>query len=174
LNGRDIPFVNSVKYLGVTFGKKITWRLHIETIEAKAFGTFIRIYPLFQSERLSTNIKFTLHKALIKSAMTYVCPAWEFAAETHLLKLQLVQNKVLRTIGNFPTHTSIRDMHLAFQVQYVYGYITTLCRRQAEIIHNHENENVRNNGQYETHTENIRGLTWRGHVYDCSMPWQRE
>jgi hypothetical protein len=69
--------------------------------------------------------------------MTY--PAWEFAAETHLLKLQRVQNRVLRTIGNFPRHTSIRDMHVALQVPYVYDYVTKLCRRQAEIIHNHKN-----------------------------------
>jgi hypothetical protein len=34
-------------------------------IEAKAFGTFIRIYSLFKSERLNANIKLTLHKALI-------------------------------------------------------------------------------------------------------------
>jgi hypothetical protein len=33
LSGRDIPFVNSVKYLGVIFDKKVTWRLHIEMIE---------------------------------------------------------------------------------------------------------------------------------------------
>jgi hypothetical protein len=46
LNGRDIPFVNSVKYLGVIFDEKITRRLHIETIEAKAFRTFIRIFPI--------------------------------------------------------------------------------------------------------------------------------
>jgi hypothetical protein len=44
LNGQDIPFVNSIKYLGVIFDKKITWRLHIETIKAKDFRTFIRIY----------------------------------------------------------------------------------------------------------------------------------
>jgi hypothetical protein len=32
LNGRDIPFVNSAKYLGVNFDGKVTWRLHIEMI----------------------------------------------------------------------------------------------------------------------------------------------
>jgi hypothetical protein len=37
LNGRNIPFVNSVKYLGVIFYKRMTWRLHIEMTEAKAF-----------------------------------------------------------------------------------------------------------------------------------------
>jgi hypothetical protein len=80
LNGRNITFINSVKYLGVIFDKKVTWRLHIEMIEAKAFRKFIRIYSLFKRERLSTNIKLTLHKALIRSIMTYACPAWEFAA----------------------------------------------------------------------------------------------
>jgi hypothetical protein len=57
-------------------------------IEAKAFRTFIRIYSLLKSERLSANIKLTLHKALIRSIMTYTCPAWEFETECHLLKLQ--------------------------------------------------------------------------------------
>jgi hypothetical protein len=93
-------------------------------IEAKAFRTFIRLYSLFKSERLSGNIKLTLHKTLIRSVMTYACPAWEFAAESHLLKLQRLQKKVLRTIGNFPRRTPVRDMHVAFQIPYVYDYIT--------------------------------------------------
>jgi hypothetical protein len=37
LNGRNIPFFNHVKYLGVIFDKRIIWRLHIEIIEAKTF-----------------------------------------------------------------------------------------------------------------------------------------
>jgi hypothetical protein len=42
---------------------------------AKAFRTFIRIYSLLKSERLSAKIKLTLHKALIRSVMTYACSA---------------------------------------------------------------------------------------------------
>jgi hypothetical protein len=45
LNWRNIQFVDSVKYLGVIFDKRMTWRLHIQIIEAKAFRTFIRLYP---------------------------------------------------------------------------------------------------------------------------------
>jgi hypothetical protein len=75
LNGRNTPFVNNVKYLGVIFDKKITWRSHIEMIEAKAFTAFVTTYSIFKSKRLNINIKLTLHKALIKSLMTYACPA---------------------------------------------------------------------------------------------------
>jgi hypothetical protein len=74
LSGRNIRFVNHVKYLGVIFDNRITWRLHREIIEAKAFRTFIRIYFIFKIERLSTNIKLNLHKTLISSVMIYACP----------------------------------------------------------------------------------------------------
>jgi hypothetical protein len=47
-------------------------------IEAKAFRTFIRLYFLLKSERLSSNIKLTLHMALSRSVMTYACAAKEF------------------------------------------------------------------------------------------------
>jgi hypothetical protein len=36
----------------------------------------------------------------MESVMTYACPAWELVADIYLLKLQHLQNKVLRTIEN--------------------------------------------------------------------------
>jgi hypothetical protein len=48
------------------------------------------------------------------------------------MKLQHLQNRVLQTIGNFPGHTPICDGHAAFQIPYVYDYITKLCRQQAK------------------------------------------
>jgi hypothetical protein len=122
LNRRNIQFVNSVKYLGVIFDIKITRRLHIEMIEAKAFRTFIRIYSLFKSKRLSASIKLTIHQALIRSVMTYACPTWDFAADTHLMKLQRLQKKVHRTIGNFPRRTPVRELHKGFSIPYIHDY----------------------------------------------------
>jgi hypothetical protein len=169
LNGRNIPFVNSVKYLGVIFDKRMTWKLHVQMTEAKAFKTFIRIYSLFKSERLGTNIKLTLHKTLVRSVMTYACPAWEFATESHLLKLQRQQGKVLSTTGNFPRCISVHDTHKAFHIMYVYDYITKSCRQQAEDIQNHENENVRYIGSGKArHRKYKRLKLGGGHVYDYS------
>jgi hypothetical protein len=72
-----------------------------------------------------------MYKALIRSIMTYACPTWEFAAETHLMKLQRLQNRFLRSISNVDRCTSVRDLHSGFKIPYVYDYITKLCRRQA-------------------------------------------
>jgi hypothetical protein len=112
---------------------------------------------------------FHLHKALIKTVITYACPAWELAADTYLLKLQRLQNKVLRTIGNFPRCTPVRDMHTAFNLPYVYDYITKLCRKQAEVIRNHENEHVCSIGQGEArHRKYKRLKLGGGQAYDRS------
>jgi hypothetical protein len=149
----------------------MTWRLHIETIEA--FITFIRLYSLLKSKRLSVNIKLNLHEALFRSVMTFACPAWEFAAETYLLKLQHLQNSGLRTKGNLPRCTLVRVMHVAFQIPYVYDYITKLCRRQAEINNNNNNKSftIMKMKIYaildksKPHTENIRGLNLAAVIY---------
>jgi hypothetical protein len=52
--------------------------------------------------------------------MTYARPAWELAAP---LKEQRLQNKVLRTTGKFPNCTSVRELHMVFEVPHIYDYI---------------------------------------------------
>jgi hypothetical protein len=59
--------------------------------------------------------------------MTYASPDWEFVADSHLVNLQGLQNRVLRTIGNLPKPTPVHDLHMAFKIPYVYDYITKLC-----------------------------------------------
>jgi hypothetical protein len=101
--------------------------------------------------------------------MTYASPTWESAADTHLLKLQCLQNKVLRTIGNFPRRTPVHELHTAFNIPYVYDFITKLCRQQAEVMLNHHNENVRNIGQGEARHRKYKWLKLgSSQAYDCS------
>jgi hypothetical protein len=75
LKGRNNRFVKEMKYLGVIFYSRITWRQHTDSIVTQALQTFIRIYPLLKSERLSAKSKLTLYEALMRSKMTYACPA---------------------------------------------------------------------------------------------------
>jgi hypothetical protein len=128
--------------------------------EAKAFRTFIRICSLLTSEGLSANIKLTLHKALIRPVITYACLAWELVAHTYLLQLQLLQKKVLRTTGNIlrcasAHHWKLFNMRIdprfvhGFHLLYVHDYIIKLCRQQAEVTKNLENEHVSRIGQGE-------------------------
>jgi hypothetical protein len=86
--------------------------------------------------------KYCKDRILIRSVITYTCPTWELVADIYLSKLQHMQNKALHTTGNFPRCTLVCDLHTAFNLPYVYNYITKFCRHQAEIIQNYENEHV--------------------------------
>jgi hypothetical protein len=80
-----------------------------------------------------------------------------------------MQNRMLLKIGNFPRLTSVRDLLVAFQIPYVYDYITKLCRQQAEVIRNHDHENVRNIGQGEGRRRKYKRLKLGGcHLCDRS------
>jgi hypothetical protein len=130
--------------LGVTFDMRITWRHHIERAAAKALHTYV-----FKSGHLSTNIKLALYKALIRSVMTYACPTWKYEADARLLRLQLLQNRVLGAIGNLDRCTPVHELHMAFKIPYVYDHVTKLCMTQAEVILYHVNPNVHGIGQGE-------------------------
>jgi hypothetical protein len=92
---------------------------------------------------------------------------WELAADTHIIKLQRPQNKVLCTIENFSRCTRVRNLHTAFYLAYVYDYVLKLCRRQAEVIQNHRNEHVHGIGQGEASHRKYKKLKLDGgQAYD--------
>jgi hypothetical protein len=60
-------------------------------------------------------------------------------------------------------------LHEAFDIPYIYYYITKLLRQQAEVMQEHEKANVRNIGQGQAqHKEHKRIKLGGGQEYDCS------
>jgi hypothetical protein len=80
-------------------------RLHTERTVVKALSMYIRTCSLYNSERLITSTKLTLYIALIRSVMTYACHTWEYVSNTHLKKMQPLQNRILNGVGYLDTHT---------------------------------------------------------------------
>jgi hypothetical protein len=65
--------------------------------------------------------------------------------------------------------TRVRDFHTVFNLSYVYDYITKLCRQQAEVIQNHENEYVCSVGEDEARVRKYKRLELGGgQAYDRS------
>jgi hypothetical protein len=90
----------------------------------KAFRTFSGI----KCERLSANTKQILHNAVIKSAMTYANLAWEFAAETYLMELQSLKNKVSAPL--LTTQGAQSPVACGFPNPGVQDFVTKLYRKQ--------------------------------------------
>jgi hypothetical protein len=75
-------------------------------------------YSLFSIQKWA--IKLMLHKTLVRSVMIYAFPALEFAADTHLLKFECLQNKILRTTCKFLKCTPVHELKMTFQVPFIY------------------------------------------------------
>jgi hypothetical protein len=118
------------------------------------------------------------YRAPIRSVITYACPTLEYAVDAHLLKLQRLQNRVLRATGSFHRHTPVRKLRMAFNIPYIYDnmtipYIydnmTKLCRTQTEVILSDVNPNVCGNGQGKAIQRKYKRLKLCGsHDYDQS------
>lgn len=113
-----IPFDNSVKYLGVYLDKKLTFKKHIENATDKALKCFRALYPLISKRsKLNVGNKLTIYKTIIRSIMLYGCCIWGKAANSHIKKLQVLQNRILKTIFNLPRLYRTRELHFRYVQQ---------------------------------------------------------
>jgi hypothetical protein len=84
-------------------------------------------------------------------------------------EIERLQNRVLCSTGCFPKRTPVRELHMAFNIPYIYDYITKLSRQEAKVIQNNENANVRNIEQGEARQRKYKRLKLGGgQEYDRS------
>nr|CAD7570347.1 unnamed protein product [Timema californicum] len=70
-----------------------------------------QLYPLLKGHQLSQQTKLTIYKGIIQPIILYGCVGWDYAAKTHINKLQTVQNKILRLITGTDIRTRTDHLH---------------------------------------------------------------
>lgn len=126
--GNDrITVSNNVKYLGVVLDKKLIFKTHINEMCTKTIKCFKALWPLLNKRSLlNFKNKNLLYKSVIRPILTYACPIWYTAANSHLKKLQIIQNKCLKMINNkhwrYPTHR----LHLETNYEKIIEFIARL------------------------------------------------
>lgn len=116
INGTTIPLQDSIKYLGLVLDKKLTFKHHILQTCDKALKCGRALLPLLnRKSQLNGNNKLLLYKMCIRPIMTYGCQVWfPRSAKTYLKKLQVIQNKNLKTVYNLPRRYSTNLLHSNF------------------------------------------------------------
>jgi hypothetical protein len=110
--GDPIQWVETARYLGVTFDTQLTWSAHVSQVGKKAPQRLGVLGPLLNSRRgLSVRNGVLIYKQLILPMMDYTCPIWRSAARSHVRKLQVLQSKCLRIATNAPLYVSNRQIH---------------------------------------------------------------
>lgn len=112
LNNINIPWQSTIKYLGITLDKRLTFSPHIDQTIKKTKITVRNLYSLLNRKSiLSLDKKLLLFKSVIQPIMLYGSPSWGRCAITHIKKLQIQQNKCLKLITNKPYFFSTRLLH---------------------------------------------------------------
>lgn len=140
INGEEIPWSNKVKYLGVIFDRKLTWKDHIEEIKRKTTLKNIQLHPLMaRKSKLSLDNKLRLYKMVIVPSILYCSTAWGQAAKCHKSKLEVIQSKTLRKITDAPWFIRNNDIRKDLKIDTVSKQIRRRNKKLLEKFESHTN-----------------------------------
>jgi len=107
LFGEPINWVDTIRYLGVTLAKRLTWSPHIEEVLRRTAQRMGLLGPLL-NRRSDVSIRngVLLYKQLFRPLMDYVSPGYWSAARTHIRRLQVLQSKCLPLVTGAPWYLS--------------------------------------------------------------------
>ena len=96
INDNVLDSVESMKYLGVTLDKNLTWSLHVKEVVKKVSGTIAYIRRI--RNYISRKNLITLYYSLILPHLNYCNSVWGNTSKQNLTKLQKLQNRYARLV----------------------------------------------------------------------------
>jgi len=95
-SAQDLEQVDTYKYLGVIFDKKLTWVPHIQCI-CKKLAQSLGIIRHIKKFATSPNL-FSIHYSFVNSHLNYGIISWGSAGETVLKPLKQMHQKIIKII----------------------------------------------------------------------------
>ena len=121
INGQKITPTNTIKYLGITLDKYLTFTPHFSQLNLKlnrAVGILSKLRYLVPQKILQT-----IYHALFSSHMIYGCQVYAQSNTTIKNKVQLLQNKALRKITFSNLGTPMNNIYKNFKILKFDDYI---------------------------------------------------
>jgi hypothetical protein len=144
-----VPWKSHVRYLGLTLDSKLLFTRHITSENHKATGTFLQLFPLLaRDSTLTIPNKLTLYKLFIRSVLTYAAPFWSYISPSSYRRLQVLQSKCLRVIGNYPRCTPIPCLHTTLNITPIRDFIYHLTNKFFDSCPAHPKPLIRSTGNY--------------------------
>lgn len=135
-----IPNVLEAKYLGVVFDYKLKFKPHIDTIIAKGKLAAKELYPLISNKsKLKPKNKILLYKQIVEPSLMYASPIWANASDTHIKKIQIIQNKFLRTAVNAYRYTTNDQIYRELKLSKITDKIKDSKNKLIDKMLNHNN-----------------------------------
>lgn len=134
-----IPSSQSIKYLGLTIDRRLTWALHVREKKLALNARHRLLKTLLTNKHTKLNIKLLIYKSLIKPMWTYGLQLWGNAKKSNLNKIQTTQNKILRSITNAPPYVSNFSIHSDLKIKTIHEEAKTFYKRVFHKLSSHPN-----------------------------------
>ena len=140
INSTIIPSKDSVRYLGMTLDRRLTWKQHILDKSKKLRDKLKKFCWLIgRRSNLSTQNKITLYKAVIKPIWTYGIQLWGTASNSNIEILQRFQSKTLRSLIDAPWYVTNETIHRDLKIPTVKEEIAKYSNRYIKRINKRRN-----------------------------------
>ncbi|GFU04005.1 RNA-directed DNA polymerase from mobile element jockey [Trichonephila clavipes] len=108
----------------------------IRPVKMLHFSIHLAISLIGRRSPLSLENKVMLYKQILRPVITYGSPVW---GATHMKKIQVIQNKILRVMTNAPWYVRNDAIHNDLQREPISNYIIKLSRNVFKSIESHDN-----------------------------------
>ena len=118
LNNQPVPQVETPTFLGVTLDTRLTWKPHLEAVEAKAIRKLAIMKKLAGTTwGANSDILKQVYTGAVRPVVEYASTIWDTASKTNKSKLDRVQNMGLRIILGAMRSTPIQQMEKTTDLQ---------------------------------------------------------
>jgi hypothetical protein len=115
-----VPHEETVKYLGLYFDRRLTWKIHIVTKKKQLLHKTRELKWLIgKTSPLSLENKLLLYKTVLKPIWTYGIELWGCTVKSNITIIQRYQSKLLKTMTNAPRYVSCHTVHTDLRIPYV-------------------------------------------------------
>ncbi|KAK7096645.1 hypothetical protein V1264_003726 [Littorina saxatilis] len=124
-----LPQVETPTFLGVKLDSRLTWKPHLEEIEARGIRRLAIMRKLSGTTwGANSQILKTVYTGAVRPVLEYASSSWNTAARTNKARLDRVQNLGLRTVLGAMKTTPISEMQKVANIEPLED------RRQAKLL----------------------------------------
>lgn len=142
--------------MGLRLNNYLTWSEHIDHVKTKLSALAISLRNI--TKCIPHQVRFTIYNSLVKSHLLYLIEVWGSATKTKLTELQIMQNKIVKTLFQYPYLTATNKIYnetKIMTVRQLYTYSTCILIRK--II----NKNINISLSFTKHSQIIKRSTRR-------------
>src|SRR5207302_9465897 len=124
-----LPWSNEVKYLGLHLDRRLTWRIHAQTLVQRATARLGQLFPLLASSAMTRRLGKIIVNTYLLPVITYAAPVWGYLAAMHKRRLKSVYHRGFKLSAKIPRLYSSALMRRGLGVRSLDDVFRRLARR---------------------------------------------